>query len=105
MGNEDHGHATFGLFGEQKVGDLFSGLRIKITCRFVGDQDGWRRSQCTGDGDTLLLATRKLAWIVVQALTETNGDKFASGNIKGFGTFASSSGTATFSRAVILAIR
>jgi ABC-type sulfate/molybdate transport systems ATPase subunit len=42
------------------VHDFQSVFRIEITRGFIGDDNPWIFHQCTGNGDTLLLTTRKL---------------------------------------------
>src|SRR5678815_1464326 len=42
----------------------FTGARIEVSGGLVGEQDRRLSSQCAGDGNTLLLAARKLRWIM-----------------------------------------
>lgn len=81
-GNEDHRHAALGLFGKQKIGDLFARVGIEVAGRFIGYQYGWRRGECAGDGHTLLLAAGKLAGIMIEALAETDSDQFTLGDFE-----------------------
>ncbi len=58
-----------------------------------------------GQSHALLLAARQLAWVVIYALTQSDRFQFLQSALEGIGTSASSSGTATFSSAVMVGIR
>ena len=51
----------------------FSGrMAIEVAGRFVSQQQSWIADDGTGDGDTLLLTTRKLLGKMVHSVFETN---------------------------------
>ena len=83
MGDEQQGHAAFGLLGEQKVGDLAACLGIEIAGRLVGDQQGGRGGERPGDRHALLFAAGKLAGIVVQPFAEADRLQLAMSDLEG----------------------
>ena len=64
MADQHQGGVTSGGGRKHQIGDLFADVFVEIAGRFVGDQDGRRRSQGTGDGNALLLAAGKLRRVV-----------------------------------------
>lgn len=83
MRDEQHGHAAFGLFGKEKVGNLPARLPVEIACRFVGDEKRGRGGKSTGDRHALLFAAGKLAGIMRQPLAEPHRDQFLARNVEG----------------------
>ncbi len=85
VGDEQHGHAAFGLLGEQKIGDLATGFRIQVAGRLIGDQHQRRGRQRPSDRHPLLLSPRQLSRIVVQTLAKPDGGEFLAGYLEGVG--------------------
>ena len=52
------GSVTINLLKESN--DIPAVLRVKVSCRLIGDEDFWLADDRTGDGDTLTLTTGKL---------------------------------------------
>jgi hypothetical protein len=65
MSYENDSYVLFFVESAEKVDDLATGAGIEIACRFVRHQDGWVVDERACDRDTLLLASRKLAGVVV----------------------------------------
>ena len=105
MGDEDERRAAVALQGEEEVDDRAAGGLVEIAGRLVGDEDGRVRHDRAGDGDALLLAARKLRRVVVQALAEADRPSSCSARAKASSSPASSSGSATFSSAVMVGTR
>lgn len=83
MSNQQHGHAAFGLLGEQEIGNLTPGLGIEIAGRLIGDQHQRRRCKGAGNGNPLLFSTGQLPRIVAKALSEPHGRQFTFGDLEG----------------------
>ena len=56
----------------EKRHDFVAGLRIEITGRFIGQNDGWIIYQGPRDRDALPLTAGQLVRLVVQTITEPN---------------------------------
>jgi acyl-CoA thioesterase-1 len=82
MRDEQQSHAALSLLGKQQIGDLATGIGVEISRRLVGDEEGGRRRKCARDGDALLFAAGKLAWIVAQPLAEPNRFQLAPGDVE-----------------------
>ena len=78
---------------------------VEIAGRLVGDEDRRIGRERAGERNALLLAAGQFGRIVVQPLAKADGGQFALGARKRVGAPASSSGTATFSSAVMVGIR
>lgn len=82
MGDEQQRHAALGLLREKKIGNLAAGIRVEVTGRLVGNQQCRRRCERPGDGDTLLLASGKLAGVMAQPFAETDGFQLAARDLE-----------------------
>ncbi len=94
------------MAGEQQIDDLLAGGFVEIAGRLVGDEDRGIGRQRAGQRDALLLAAGQLRRIVMQALAEP--DRLPAPAPRALAASAmpaSSSGTATFSSAVMVGIR
>ena len=99
-------HAALGMLGEQQIDDLLAGGLVEIAGRLVRDEDRGIGRQRARQRDALLLAAGKLRRIMVQSVAETDRRKFLRGALARHRRLpASSSGTATFSSAVMVGIR
>ena len=98
-------HAALGMLGEQEVDDLLAGGLIEIAGRLVRDENRRIGRQRAGQRDALLLAARELRRIVMQPLAEPDGCQLLRRARSASRSPASSSGTATFSSAVMVGIR
>ena len=79
---------------------------VEIAGRLVGDEDGGIGRQRAGERDALLLAAGQFGRIVMQPLGKPDCGKFrARAREARRASPASSSGTATFSSAVMVGIR
>ncbi len=89
-----------------KLDDIASGRLVEIAGRLVGNDDGGIGRERAGERDALLLAAGKLGRIVMEAvaLARRRQARVAARD-SASGTPASSSGTATFSSAVMVGIR
>ena len=56
MGNKDHGHFAFECI--DRVGEMLRRLLVKITRRFIKDEDSGLFEECSGNGDSLFLSAR-----------------------------------------------
>jgi acyl-CoA thioesterase I len=83
MRDEDQGRATVALQGEQQVDDRVPRGLVEIAGRLVGDHDGRIGHKRAGDRHALLLATRELGGIMVQAAGEADGREFLFGAREG----------------------
>ena len=90
---------------EQKLDHLLSGLLVEIAGRLVGDEDRGIRRERAGERDALLLAARQLRGIMRQPLRQADVGQFGRRALCASAIPASSSGTATFSSAVMVGIR
>ncbi len=93
------------MFGEEQVDDLLAGGLIEIAGRLVRHQNGGIGRQRAGERDALLLAAGQLRRIMMQAIAEADRGQFLRRARAASGLPASSSGTATFSSAVMVGIR
>src|SRR5260221_13088229 len=75
MGNEHQRGAALGVPGEQQIDDLLSGVLVEIAGRLIGHDDLWIGRKRTRDCDTLLLAARKLSWIMIEPLAQAHRSK------------------------------
>ena len=82
-----------------------SGRLVEIAGRLVGNKDRRIGARAPRQSDALLLAAGKLSRIVCKPVGEADRRKLGLRARKAFGTPASSSGTATFSSAVIVGMR
>ena len=98
--------AALDVAGEQQIDHLRAGGLVEIAGRLVGDQDRRIGRERAGERDALLLAAGKLRRIMMQPLGQADLGQFLA---RAVGTAsaapASSSGTATFSSAVMVGIR
>jgi hypothetical protein len=91
---------------EDQVDDRAAGALVEIAGRLVGDEDRRIRRDSARDGDALLLAAGQLRGIMVEALAEADRLRSsAAARSKASSAPASSSGTATFSSAVMVGMR
>ena len=104
VGHQHQRHAALGMLGEQEIDDLLAGGLVEIAGRFVRHQDSRIGRQRAGQRDALLLAAGQLRGIMMQPIAEADG-RSSSRARRGIGMPASSSGTATFSSAVMVGIR
>ena len=105
VGHQYERHAALGMFGEQKIDDLLAGGLIKIAGGFVGHQDSRIGRQRAGERNALLLAAGKLRGIMMQSIAKPTEASSRAARSEASGFPASSSGTATFSSAVMVGIR
>ncbi len=66
MRHEDEGRTSFLMQSEQELDDHLAGLSIQIPGGFIGKQNPRLANEGTGQGDTLLLTSRKLHRIVLE---------------------------------------
>ena len=106
MGDEEQRRAVLALEREQQIDDLRSGLLVEIAGRLVGEDDPGARRERARDGDALLLAARKLARIVGQPVAEPDALEMRLRHCARHRRRPlNSSGTATFSSAVMVGMR
>ena len=98
--------AALFVAGEQQVDDLPAGVLVEIAGRLVGDENRGIGRQRAGERDALLLAAGKLRRIMVRAARQVRPRRARRARAPcASATPASSSGTATFSSAVMVGIR
>jgi hypothetical protein len=73
VGDHDDGVSTPGQFFEEAE-DLDAGLGIQIPGGLVGQDDGRRVYQGSGDGDALTLSARQFVRTMMHAVTEAHVD-------------------------------
>ena len=105
MGNQQQRRAEPCMLVEQVVDDRLAGRAVEIAGRLVGQQQRRAGDKGARDRDTLLLAAGKLPRIMPEAMPEPDPASAASASAKASRRPASSSGIATFSRAVIVGSR
>ena len=105
MGDQQQSRAALGMQREQQIDHLLAGLAIEIAGRLVGQQQRRLRRESAGDGDALLLAARKLRGVMLHRSLSPTAASPAAAAAKASPRPASSSGTATFSSAVIVGTR
>ena len=71
VGDEDDGVALRMEFVEE-AHDLVAGLRIEVSGRLVGEEDGRLVDEGAGNRDALALSARELVGFVVHAFFEAN---------------------------------
>ena len=105
MSHENERRVARALQGKQKVHDKHPVFFVEIAGRLIGNED--RRVGCQGtrQRDALLFAAGEFCRIMVKTCGEPHGREFITGARLGARSPASSSGTATFSSAVIVGIR
>ena len=72
MGHQHQGGAVLLVQFKEQVGDALAGVAVQVAGGFIGKQHVGVGGERPGDGNPLLLATRKLAWRVAQALAQTD---------------------------------
>ena len=88
---------------EQQIDDPGAGGAVEIAGRLVGEEQGRARRGGAGDRHALLLAARQLRRIMRQAVAQPDRLELGRGALRGHRSRpANSSGTATFSIAVIV---
>ena len=90
---------------EHQVDDRAAGRLVEIAGRLVGDQQRGAGRERAGQRDALLLAARELRGIVAEAVAEPDRSSSALARANASRAPASSSGTATFSSAVMVGMR
>ena len=106
MGDDQQARAGRAGALEQQVDDPGAGRAVEVAGRLVGQQQARARRGGAGDRHALLLAARQLRRIMVQAMAKPDRLQFGRGARRARrSTPASSSGTATFSIAVIVGSR
>ena len=105
VGDQHQRGAALRVPGEQELDDLAAGRLVEIAGRLVGDQDRRIRRERAGERDALLLAAGELGRIVVEPVAQADRGKLRAARSNASGAPASSSGTATFSSAVMVGIR
>ena len=104
--DQDQRGAALDVAGEQKLDDLLAGRFVEVAGRLVGDQDRGVGRKRAGERDALLLAAGELRRIVVEPLGKADrGELLRARASNASASPASSSGTATFSSAVMVGIR
>ena len=73
VGDHDERERQLNLEGEEERDDAFTCLAVKVTRRFVGEEDARAVKQRAGDGDALLLAAGELTGVVFFAVGEADG--------------------------------
>lgn len=76
MRDEQHRHAALRLLGKKKVGNLPAGFGVQIACRFIRDQHQWRGSKRARNRHPLLFTAGKLARVVLETLSKSDGHEF-----------------------------
>ena len=90
----------------KQIDDLLAGGLVEIAGRLVRHQDRGIGRQRAGQRDALLFAAGQLRGIMMQPVAEADRCQFAAPRARdASGLPASSSGTATFSSAVMVGIR
>jgi len=69
MRYEDEGRISFLMQSEEELDDHLAGLSIQIPGGFIGKQNPWLANKGAGQGDTLLLTSRKLHRIVLEPVS------------------------------------
>ena len=105
VGDQHQRGAALLAQGEHQVHDRLAGGAVEVAGRLVGQQQAGCRGEGAGQGDPLLLAAGELAGQVGQPVTQPDRAQIGLGAVGGIGAPASSSGTATFSSAVMVGIR
>jgi len=80
VGDHDDGDALIVQLLEY-THDLDAGLGVQISSRFIGQEQGGPVHQSAGDGYALLLAARKLVWMMIGAFAEADEIKSLLGAI------------------------
>ena len=65
MGDKDDGFLIFHCDFVKKLDDRGARFAIESAGRLIAKEELWVFNDGTGDGDSLLLATRKLGWEVI----------------------------------------
>ncbi len=78
--DQDQGGAQFAIELEQQFADRFRSVVVQIAGGLVGQQQPRAVNQRAGDGDTLLLATRKLTGIVMQTVLQPHAREQRTGS-------------------------
>ena len=71
VGHDQHGDALVVELLEESH-DLDRCSAIEIAGGLVGQEQRWLGHECAGDGDTLLLTARELAWLMVGPFRQTD---------------------------------
>ena len=82
VGHHHHGHALVRELSHDRQ-HLQTKFGIQSRGRFVKKDDLRIEGERTGDGDTLLLATRQLSWEVIELSTDTEPFKELARNVVG----------------------
>ena len=85
MGDEEEGRLPFAAPVEEVSDDLVAGRGVEVPGRLVREEEGGAVDEGAGDGDALLLAARKLARIVPQAVVEPHRGELFAGPVEGVG--------------------
>jgi hypothetical protein len=67
--HEDEARTSFLMQSEQELDDHLAGLNIQIPGGFISKQNPWLANEGAGQGDTLLLTSRKLHRIVLEPVS------------------------------------
>ena len=106
VGDEHERHAALGMLGEQQIDDLLAGGFVEVSGRLVGHQDRRDRAPARGPARRAAVRRRTIAWD-----SDAGGRRDRPMSVPAprvatrSGMPASSSGTATFSSAVMVGIR
>ena len=85
VGDEEKGGLPFAASGEEMSDHLIAGRGVKVPGGFVREEEGGAVDEGAGDGDPLLLAARKLARIVPEAMVEPHRGELFAGPIESVG--------------------
>ena len=80
--NDEQCRPGFGTAIEEKFHDFVTRGGIEIAGRLIGEDQVGTRSDCTGDGDTLLLAAAQLGFFRDQGLDVTLQEEVSWANIR-----------------------
>lgn len=69
--SNEHG-STCAIDAFEQIHDAPRVLRVKITCWFVANEQGWTIDDRTRDANALLLAARKLVRKLIELVCQTN---------------------------------
>ena len=79
MGDHQQGCAGFAPPLEQQLDNIVPGCDIEIAGRLVGEDQRRARGNGAGDGNTLLLAARKLGGIMIEPVAKADCFQFRTG--------------------------
>jgi N-carbamoyl-L-amino-acid hydrolase len=77
VGGHEQGDTSVIAQAAKNIQHLFAGSAVEITGWLIGQNDLRARHECSGDGDPLLLATRKFVWPMVCPFRQPHCSKAA----------------------------